>query len=189
MKSTVANITTHIGISADAVHYHYCCRYKELSQLELCDNMYAPFDRISGVTINGTDLLRKVSEEEAEKLSDSPSEVLDMVEYGTIRFESVHQITEALRNQFPDKNLIITMHDSVKEYISSMLHEEYYRLYDTLTREQQENIIHHFVDNMFERYNDYYKRREFMCYIFRNMKQEEFVYEVKQLINQESASL
>lgn len=185
MKTIIANITSYIGISADAVHYY--CRYKELSQIELCEHLYGTFDRISGVTINGTDLLRKATQEEAEKLADSPFEVLDMVEYGTIRFDSVHQITEELRRKFPDNNLIITMNDSTREYVSSMLHEEYYRLFDELTKQQQETIIHHFVENSYDRYNDYYKKKEFMCYIFRTKKEQEFVHKVKRLIEKESS--
>lgn len=179
MKTTVANITSYIGISADAEHYY--CRYRELSQTELCEYIHGTYERLYGATINGTDLLRKVTEEEAEQLAASPCEVLDMVEYGTIRFVSVHQITEELRRQFPESNLIITMHESVKEYVSSMLHEEFYRLFDSLTREQQEKILHHFGGHDFDRYNDRYKRQELLCHIFRHQQEEEFVEEIRHL--------
>lgn len=185
MKTIIANITSYIGISADAVHYY--CRYKESSQIELCDHLYGTYDIISGATINGTDLLRKMTLDEAKKLTESPFEILDMVKRGTIRFDSVHQITEELRRQFPENNLIITMHDSIKEYVSSMLHEEYYRLFDALTKDQQETIIHHFVGNNYDRYNDHSKRKAFVCYVFRNKKEQEFVHKVKQLNEQENS--
>ena len=178
MKKVIANITSYIGISADAEHYY--CKYEVFdNQVEFLNHVHS-YDEVA---VYGDKELRyyptegealaMVKKDCGDKIS--YMQVADYINHGTIRFPDIHSITRELHKQFPDSEIVIAENESVKEYMNSYLHEEYYILFDELTKEQQEKLINLFVGNDFDRYNDTWKRIYFLCHIFKNKKEVVFV--------------
>lgn len=178
MKTVVANISSYAGISVNAEHVY--CKYKVFDRIiDILHNTYDLDDFSASSTINGEELKWYPNEEQAKYLEDKDgaSSYCDFEYYmtfGTIRFNSDHQITMELRKQFPDCNLIIMHNDSIKSYYRIMALEEYYEAYDGLSSEDKELVVQHFFEKKLDDYNDYAKKSELFKRIFQNNLEEEF---------------
>lgn len=157
-KIVIANIT---DLMQCAGAEHYYCKYEIIDNIELISGHLYDFDRLGVYGHN--ELSYRPSRERAIEMvkKDNGGKVDDyqvdkLIEFGTTRFHSLHDIKKVLEETFPGYEIIISKNDNVSEFWNSYLHEEYRMAFDELPSEDKKEIFNAIIEKpyYYDRYTD-----------------------------------